>query len=44
MLQPPDKLPQSDLNPFERQWTRWLQGQEVSRKNFQKKLKKKTER
>ena len=41
MLQPPDKLPQSDLNPFERQWTRWLQGQEVSRKNFQKKLKKK---
>ena len=44
MLQPPDKLPQSDLNPFERQWTRWLQGQEVSRKNFQKKFKKKTER
>lgn len=25
MLQPPNKLPDSGKNPFERQWTKWLQ-------------------
>ena len=25
MIQPPNRLPESGKNPFERQWTKWLQ-------------------
>lgn len=31
MIQPPDRLPESNKNPFERQWTRWLKkGQRIT--------------
>ena len=31
MIQPPNRLPESNKNPFERQWTRWLKkGQRIT--------------
>ena len=40
MVQTISKLPENNHNPFERNWTKWLQWQGVTRKNSAKKVKK----
>ena len=39
MVQTINKLPENNHNPFERNWTKWLQWQGVTRKNSAKKSK-----